>query len=257
LAHRIPGHGDSILTAQFSPESSSRLATGSGDKTVRIWNAESGTPKFTLKGHTGWVLCVAWSPDGRKLASGGMDTSVRLWDPDTGMALGVGPLNGHGKWVNSIAWEPYHLWRDGTPRLASASKDATVRLWIVNTGRTEHILSGHKGSVSCVRWGGTGLIYTASHDKTLRVWDANKGTLVHSLTSHVHWVNHLALSTEFALRTGFFDHNLIPETEEGKRDKAKQRFERAAKIQGSVSERLVSASGREKLSWATSCIIRS
>jgi len=74
-------------------------------------------------------------------------------------------------------------WRDGTPRLASASKDGTCRIWVVNTGRTEHVLSGHKGSVSCVKWGGTGLIYTGSHDKTVRVWDALKGTLVHSMTS--------------------------------------------------------------------------
>ncbi|GKT63006.1 WD repeat-containing protein [Colletotrichum tofieldiae] len=121
-------------------------------------------------------------------------------------------------------------------------KDATVRIWVVNTGRTEHVLSGHKSSVSCVKWGGTGLIYTGSHDKTVKVWDAVKGTLVHTLSSHAHWVNHLALSTEFALRTGFFDHTPTPDGEEARRAKAKERFEKAAKLQGKVAERLVSAS---------------
>lgn len=241
MSNKIPGHGEAILAAQFSPASSSRLATGSGDKTARIWDTETGTPKHTLAGHGHWVLCVAWSPDGKRLASGSMDKSVRLWDPESGKTVGS-PLTGHGKWVTNIAWEPYHLWKDSAPRLASASKDATVRVWFVNTGRTEHVLSGHKSSVSCVKWGGTGLIYSASHDKSVRVWDAEKGTLVHTLTAHAHWVNHLALSTEFALRTGFFDHEPTPGTEEEKRAKAKQRFEKAARIQGQIAERLVSAS---------------
>lgn len=242
MAHRIPGHGEAILAAQFSPETSSRLATGSGDKTARIWDTETGTPLHTLVGHTHWVLCVAWSPDGSQLATGSMDKSVRLWDPRTGKAAGPGPLTGHAKWVSNLAWEPYHLWRDATPRLASASKDATVRVWVVNTGRTEHVLSGHKSSVSCVRWGGTGLIYTGSHDKTIRIWNSETGVLVHALSAHAHWVNHLALSTDFALRTGFFDHRPTPEKEEERRAKAKERFEQAARAFGGLSERLVSAS---------------
>lgn len=241
MSHRMPGHGEAILAAQFSPRSSSLLATGSGDKTARVWDTDTGTPKHTLSGHGGWVLCVAWSPDGARLATGSMDKSVRLWDPETGKAVGS-PLTGHSKWVTNIAWEPYHLWRDGTPRIASASKDSTVRIWVVNTGRTEHVLSGHKSSVSCVRWGGEGLVYSASHDKTVRVWNAEKGTLVHTLSSHAHWVNHLALSTDFALRTAFYDHTPIPDTDEGKRAKAKERFEKAAKFQGKVAERVVSAS---------------
>ncbi|KAH7312572.1 WD40-repeat-containing domain protein [Stachybotrys elegans] len=241
MAHRIPGHGEAILTAQFSPASSRRLATGSGDKTARIWDTDTGTPKYTLSGHTHWVLCVVWSPDATRLATGSMDKSVRIWDPETGKPMGS-PFTGHAKWVTSIAWEPYHLWRDGTPRLASASKDATVRVWVVNTGRTEHVLSGHKSSVSCVRWGGTGNIYTASHDKTVKVWNSETGALLHTLSSHAHWVNHLALSTDFALRTGFFDHTPTPTTEEEKRAKSKERFEKAAKFNGRVTERLVSAS---------------
>ncbi len=98
--------------------------------------------------------------------------------------------------------------------------------------------------MSCVRWGGSGHIYTGSHDRSVRVWDSVKGTLIHSnATAHGHWVNHIALSTDHALRTGYFDHTKdIPATEEGKRAKAKERFEKAAKIQGKVAERFASAS---------------
>jgi ribosome assembly protein 4 len=87
------------------------------------------------------------------------------------------------------------------------------------------------------------MIYTGSHDKSVRVWDAVKGTLVHNFTAHGHWVNHLALSSDHVLRTAYFDHTKeVPDTEEGKRAKARERFEKAAKIQGKVAERLVSAS---------------
>jgi ribosome assembly protein 4 len=241
MAHKISGHGEAILSSQFSPKTSSRLATGSGDCTARIWDTNTGTPQYTLSGHTGWVLAVSWAPDGSKLATGSMDKTVRIWD-DSGKPVNR-PLTGHAKWITSIAWEPFHSWRDATPRLASASKDATVRIWIVNSGRTEHVLSGHKGNVTIVRWGGTGLIYTASHDKTVKVWNAVDGTLKHTLSAHAHWVNHLALSTDFVLRTSYFDHTTnVPGTNEEQVAKAKERFDKAAKKQGKIVERLISAS---------------
>ncbi|KAH8204381.1 hypothetical protein TruAng_001432 [Truncatella angustata] len=239
MAHRIPGHGEAILACQFSPRGSSRLATGSGDNTARIWDCDTGTPKYTLS-HTGWVLSVSWSPDGSRLATGSMDKTVKIWDSDTGKLVGK-PFAGHAKWITNMSWQPYHEWTDNT--LASASKDATVRIWIVNTGRTEHVLSGHKSSVSCVVWGGKGMIYTSSHDKTVKVWCAADGTLKHTLAAHSHWVNHLALSTEFVLRTSYFDHTKdVPQSDDAKRAKAKERFEKAATKNGKIVERLVSAS---------------
>ena len=238
----IPGHGEAILATQFSPLSSARMVSGSGDCTARIWDCDTGTPMHTLKGHSSWVLVVSWSPDDSMIATGSMDNTVRLWDPKSGQSFGQ-PLKGHTKWVRSLAWEPYHLQASGRPRLASASKDATVRIWDVISKRIEIVLSGHKGSVSCVRWGGTGRIYTSSQDKSVKIWNANKGTLIYTLSSHAHWVNHLALSTEFVLRTAYHDHTgHIPSTEEEKISKAKTRFDQAATINNQIIERLVTAS---------------
>lgn len=241
-ASTIPGHGEAILATQFSPRSSSKMVSGSGDNTARIWDCDTGTPIHTLKGHTSWVLAVSWSPDDSRIATGSMDNTVRCWDPKTGKQQG-NPMRGHSKWVTSLAWEPYHVQKPGEPRLASASKDATVRVWSTNQQIIELVLSGHKGTISSIRWGGTGFIYTGSHDKTIKIWNAKDGTLAHSLNAHAHWVNHLALSTDFVLRTAFHDHTgQIPGTDEAKVSKAKERFLKAATIQGEVVERLVSAS---------------
>ena len=238
----IPGHGEAILATAFSPATSSILLTGSGDSTARLWDCETGTPLKTLKGHTSWVLVVSWSPDASVIATGSMDNTLRVWDPQNGEALGQ-PLKGHTKWITAIAWEPYHLQALKRPRIASSSKDATVRIWDIVSKRIEIVLSGHKSNVSCVRWGGTGNIYTSSHDKTIKIWDAAKGTLIHTLAAHAHWVNHLALSTDLVLRTAYHDHTgETPLTQEAKIAKAKERFQKAARINNEITERLVSAS---------------
>ncbi|KAF8471986.1 quinon protein alcohol dehydrogenase-like superfamily [Kalaharituber pfeilii] len=237
----IPGHGAAILTIKFSPASSSRMVSGSGDGTARIWDCDTETPTHMLKGHTSWVLCVAWSPDAKLVATGSMDNTVRLWDPKTGKAIGEA-MKGHTKWITELAWEPLHLQKD-TRRFASSSKDCTIRVWDANIRRIVMTMSSHTAAVTCIKWGGTGYIYSTSQDKTVKVWDANDGKLIHTLNSHAHWVNHIALSTDFVLRTGCYDHTPnVPASEEEQKAKALSRFERAATMEGVITERLVTAS---------------
>ena len=238
----ISGHGDAILTAQFSPASSSRMATGSGDGTARIWDCDTETPMHTLKGHKSWVLCVSWSPDAKYIATGSMDNTTRLWDAKTGKALGDA-MRGHTKWITGLSWEPYHLQKPDVYRFVSSSKDQTIRIWNATLRRVELTMSAHSATVTCVKWGGIGYIYSASQDKTIKVWDAKDGKLLHSLNAHAHWVNHLALSTDFVLRTAYHEHTgKAPTTEEGKVGKARERFEKAATLGGEIVERLVTAS---------------
>ena len=89
--------------------------------------------------------------------------------------------------------------------MASASKDCTIRVWDTVIGSTLFTLSSHTMSVTSVKWGGTGLLYSSSQDRTIKIWNDADGTLKQTLTGHAHWVNTLALSTDYALRLGSFD----------------------------------------------------
>ncbi|RPB12963.1 WD40 repeat-like protein [Morchella conica CCBAS932] len=239
----ISGHGDAILATQFSPASSARMVTGSGDGTARVWDCDTETPMHTLKGHKSWVLAVSWSPDTKYIATGSMDNTLRLWDTKTGKPLGDA-MKGHTKWITGLAWEPYHLQSDpSNARVVSSSKDQTIRVWNAALRRVEMCMSGHAAAVTCVKWGGQGWIYSASQDKTIKIWNTSDGKLVHSLNAHAHWVNHLALSTDFVLRTAYHDHTgQVPATDEEKVAKSKERYEKAATIGGELVERLVTAS---------------
>jgi WD40 repeat protein len=76
------------------------VASGSYDKTVRLWDAVTGAPLQTLEGHSGWVMSVAFSPDGKVVASGSYDKTVRLWDAVTGAPLQtLEGHSGHLDWV--------------------------------------------------------------------------------------------------------------------------------------------------------------
>lgn len=80
-------------------------------------------------------------------------------------------MRGHNKWVTYLCWEPYHK-NPECQYLASASKDCDIRIWDTKRSQCHRILSGHTQCVTCIKWGGSGLIYSASQDRTIKVWRA-------------------------------------------------------------------------------------
>ncbi|KAJ5652726.1 hypothetical protein N7507_010152 [Penicillium longicatenatum] len=181
----LEGHG-SIQSIAWSPDGS-LLASGSNDKTVRVWDPATGQTVSTLEGHSDSVFSIAWSPDGSRLASGSYDTTVRVWDPTTGQT--VSTLEGHGS-VQSIAWSP-----DGK-RLASGSYDTTVRVWDPTTGQPVSTLEGH-GSIQSIAWSLDGSrLASVSYDKTVRVWDPTTGQPISTLEGHIDFIYSIAWSPD-------------------------------------------------------------
>ncbi len=85
-----------------------------------MWNPLSGDLIYTLVGHIGPVLSVAYSPNGNQIASGSEDKTVRLWNVTSGELLYL--LRGHDRFVTSVAYSP------NDKQIASGSWDKTVRL---------------------------------------------------------------------------------------------------------------------------------
>ncbi|XP_011136686.1 notchless protein homolog 1 isoform X2 [Harpegnathos saltator] len=198
----IEGHKEAVISVAFSPDGK-HLASGSGDTTVRFWDIYTQTPYHTCEGHRHWVLCISWSPCGSKVASACKNGLIYLWDPNTGKQMGKA-MTGHKMWVTSMCWEPYHK-NPECQYLASASKDCDIRIWDTKRSQNCRVLSGHTKSVTCIKWGGSGLIYSASQDRTIKVWRAEDGVLCRTLEGHAHWVNTLALNVDYVLRTGPFN----------------------------------------------------
>ena len=122
---------NSVFVLAFSPDGT-RLASGSRDTTVQLWETTPNHAPITLRKHTGWPTELAFSPDGKLLASGGTDNTVILWDAVTGESLAT--FSDHLSDISGLAFSP-----DGAT-LASGSSDGTIRFW--NT-ETRHPLSTH------------------------------------------------------------------------------------------------------------------
>ena len=176
LKATLEGHTDLVWSVAFSPNGQT-LASGSQDRTIRLWNPNNGNLKRTLRGHRDAVNSIAFSPDGRTLASGSWDGTIRLWNPNNGNLKRT--LTGHTDGISFIAFSP-----DGQA-LASASGDQTIRLWNPNNGKLKRTLIGHTGRVASIAFSPDGqTLASASGDQTIRLWNPNNGKLKRMLTGH-------------------------------------------------------------------------
>jgi WD40 repeat protein len=212
LKKTLKGHTKPIFALAFSDDGK-QIATAGSDRSVRVWESESGrevvqlpeqpstvfalafTPdgahlatgsngielwgiarpgdRKTFPVTTGLVYCLAISPDGRILAAGGGDGHVRIWELATQTETWTSRDLG---WpIRALAFSP-----DGA-RISVAGGDVqrgTAVLFHVASGEEDFTLDGHTGAITAIQFSGDGReILTAGIDAAVRIWDAQTGAL--------------------------------------------------------------------------------
>ncbi|NCR02206.1 MAG: protein kinase [Microcystis aeruginosa L211-11] len=179
----LTGHSDEVFSVAYSPDGR-YLASGSIDKTIKIWEVATGKELRTLTGHSGGVFLVAYSPDGRYLASGSSDKTIKIWEVATGKEL-------HTLTVYSYLYGADVVYSPDGRYLASRSDDKTIKIWEVATGKELRTLTGHSGPVLSVVYSPDGR-YLASggglRDNTIKIWQVATGKVLRTLTGHSDWV---------------------------------------------------------------------
>ncbi|CCI24681.1 Genome sequencing data, contig C309 (fragment) [Microcystis aeruginosa PCC 9809] len=179
-SNRLVGHNGSVNSVSFSPDGKT-LVSGSDDKTIKLWNVETGQEIRTLKGHDELVTSVNFSPDGKTLVSGSDDKTIKLWNVETGEEIRT--LKGHKDFVRSVNFSS-----DGKT-LVSGSDDNTIKLWNVETGQEIRTLKGHDSAVISVNFSSDGkTLVSGSADNTIKLWNVETGKEIRTLRGHKDFV---------------------------------------------------------------------
>lgn len=198
------GHSQGINDVCFSPDDRYVL-TCSDDKTLRIYDAKSGTCVRELKGHTSFVFCAKFSPHMNLIASGSFDECVRLWDTRTGACLRV--IQAHSEPITSVDFS-----HDGT-LLLSSSHDGLCRIWDVVTAQCLKTLVGDENTpASFSRFSpNSKFVLTSTLNGNIRLWNCATSKFHKTYTGHIN--NRHSISTAFDLRKGQF---VVTGSEDGK-----------------------------------------
>ena len=175
-----------------------RVASGSCDNVIRIWDPGDGALTRELRGHKGWVNALATLEDG-SVVSGSSDNTVRIWDAESGYELTRFECPGNG--VASLA-----VLRDG--RIAVGSWDPIIRLWDPDTGALTAELEGHRFSVYALTVLPDGRLASGSADKTIRLWDPETAMETTRFERHSGTINALAVLADGRVASGSDDRTI-------------------------------------------------
>ncbi|MBU3615841.1 AAA family ATPase [Polynucleobacter sp. JS-Polo-80-F4] len=172
------------------PLSDGRILSWSADRTLRIWDSQTGKQLYIMEGHLDGIDGIELLPDDMLLSwcsslsqeflsdfgsSDERDDALRIWDLKTGSPVAI--LEGHSDRLNGAIAMPNH-------RVLSWSDDKTLRLWSYFHDVEVKVLSGHTQSISGAQQLSDGRILSWSEDATLRIWNGISGELENILIGH-------------------------------------------------------------------------
>jgi len=176
LMRVISGHNGWVRSVSVDP-SNAWFATGSTDRTIKIWDLASGTLKLTLVGHIHSVRSVKVSDRHSYLFSCGEDKSVMCWDLEQNKI--IRHFHGHLSGVYTLSLHP------SLDVLVTGSRDCVARVWDIRTNSQVRVLEGHMDTVfSCVTQNAEPQVATGSADATVKLWDLGTGKCINTLTRH-------------------------------------------------------------------------
>jgi len=191
LVSTLAGHKGWVRTVAFFPNGNS-FASGSYDRTVRLWDLKKRTTSTTLSKHSGFasgVNAIAIHPLGNIFATANLDKTIKLWDFKSGLPMRT--ITGHTDQVFSVAFDP------SGKTIVSGSADNTVKLWNLKTRTLIRTLSGHTAPVFAVAVSPNGkFVASGSKDKTIKLWNLETGAEVFSLKGHTAQVRSISFSPD-------------------------------------------------------------
>jgi WD40 repeat protein len=203
LTNELPTNfSTEVSSLSYSANGQFLAASGLESNNISVWNlnAANAAP-MELKGHTKWVHCVAFSPDGKTLVSGSWDRTLIIWDVATWQQIGA-PLQGHVGYVNSLAFSPdgkILASGSGPPVPSPNFQERSIILW--NTATREMIgkpLIKQQGSINALAFNPSGeLLASGSDDNSIVLWDVRTSQATGApLTGHQAAVESLAFSPD-------------------------------------------------------------